>query len=136
EIGHVSVNYQGKRCACGRRGCVEQYVNLDTLIRRVKDALITHQASVFPDALTLEAIGQAYDSGDDEIIREQIDDIAAMLFTVIYSTVCITGIKRVVSGGGIERLGQGFLRKLLSFPQQNPHNTLMRNLSISYALSG
>ena len=136
EIGHVSVNYQGKRCACGRRGCVEQYVNLDALIRRVKDALITHRASVFPDALTLEAIGQAYDGGDHEIIREQIDDIAAMLFTAIYSTVCITGIKRVVIGGGIERLGPGFLRKLLSFTQQNPYNTLMRNLSISYALSG
>jgi N-acetylglucosamine repressor len=135
EIGHVSVDYRGKRCACGRRGCVEQYVNLDALIKRVADALAARQAAISADALTLEAIGQAYDGGD-EIIREQIDDIAAMLFTAIYSAVCITGIKRVVIGGGIEQLGFGFLRKLQSFTLQNPYNTLMRNLNITYALSG
>ena len=135
EIGHISVDYQGKRCTCGRQGCVEQYVNLDALTKRVVDALAARQIEPPKDGLTLEIIGQAYDGGD-EIICEQINDVAAMLFTAIYSTVCITGIKRVVIGGGIEQLGPGFLRKLQSFTLQNPYNTLMRNMCISYALSG
>jgi predicted NBD/HSP70 family sugar kinase len=26
EIGHITVDYQGRRCPCGNRGCLERYV--------------------------------------------------------------------------------------------------------------
>lgn len=135
EIGHVSVDYHGKHCTCGMRGCVEQYVNLDAIIKRVSGALTARRIEIPSGGLTMEAISRAYDS-DDETISEQINDVASMLFTAIYSAVCITGIKRVVIGGGIEQLGQRFLQKLQSFTLQYPNNTLTSNMSISYALSG
>lgn len=36
EIGHISINYQGKNCSCGNTGCLEIYASA----RAIKDALI------------------------------------------------------------------------------------------------
>jgi len=129
EVGHVSVDYKGKRCACGLRGCVEQYVNIDTLTERVR------QAVGLEETPTLPAIGKLCLQGN-QAAREVIDDMAAMLFTAIYSTVCITGIKRVVIGGGAEQLGEYCLSRLRAFSLENPHNKLARDIDITYALSG
>ncbi len=33
EIGHVSIDWKGRRCNCGRRGCLEAYASTDTIER-------------------------------------------------------------------------------------------------------
>lgn len=32
EVGHMSVNFAGKRCACGNRGCLEMYASIPNLL--------------------------------------------------------------------------------------------------------
>lgn len=132
EIGHVTINSEGKRCVCGNRGCLEQYVNVDTILERVRRA--------FPDggagnSMTLRSIGTAYEAGQGTI-RQVVDDIAEKLFRGIYSAICLTGIKRIIIGGGIEQLGEAFLKKLRSFSEENGGKMLMRNVSIDYTRSG
>jgi len=34
ELGHISVNFEGEKCACGNRGCLEQYATLASLKKR------------------------------------------------------------------------------------------------------
>lgn len=34
ELGHITVDPNGEKCACGNRGCLEQYATLDALKRR------------------------------------------------------------------------------------------------------
>ena len=131
EVGHVSIDYRGRRCACGLRGCVEQYVNVDAVKERVRRALDPSSHTERP----LEDIGEMCSAGHSAV-REVIDDVATMLFTAIYSTVCITGVKCVVIGGGIEQLGPYFLEKLRSFARENPHNKLARDIDITYTRSG
>lgn len=132
EIGHVTIHSEGKRCVCGNRGCLEQYVNVDIIVDRVRRAAANGEAG---NPVTLESIGAAYDAGNPAVARV-IDDIAEKLFRGIYSAICVTGIKRIVIGGGIERLGGGFLRKLRSFTEENGGRMLMRNVSFDYARSG
>ena len=36
ELGHTSLIFDGARCTCGRRGCVEAYVSATALIREAK----------------------------------------------------------------------------------------------------
>ncbi len=38
EIGHVSIDKDGPMCTCGRRGCLETYVNSTTNMRNMRDA--------------------------------------------------------------------------------------------------
>lgn len=137
EIGHVTINYNGKPCSCGGRGCLEQYVNVDAVIERAAQIAAFKPVAAFGalkerDAkLTLEMIGAAYDSGDDEIISA-IDNVAAQLFAGIYSVVCVTGIRRVIIGGGIEKLGDGFLKRLRFLAKRTHGNVLMHGLTFDY----
>jgi predicted NBD/HSP70 family sugar kinase len=132
EIGHVTINAEGKRCVCGNRGCLEQYVNVDTILERARRASSDGGAN---GPATLESIGAAYEAGNAAVVRV-VDDIAEKLFRGIYSAICLTGIKRIVIGGGIEQLGQGFLEKLRSFTGENGGRMLMRNVTIDYTRSG
>ena len=142
EIGHVSIDYKGKLCPCGNRGCLEQYINTDVIVKTAKgliakcssdeilETLLNHYGDV-----TLELLSKAYDKGVP-IIRSFVHDVARMLYTGINSIVCITGIKQVVLGGDIERLGAGFLSQLLLQAEENGNSFLMKGVSISYAMSG
>lgn len=39
ELGHMSIDWQGERCPCGNRGCLEYYAS-GTAIRRIANAVI------------------------------------------------------------------------------------------------
>lgn len=137
EIGHVTINYNGKPCSCGGRGCLEQYVNVDAVMERAAQIAAFKPVEAFkslrehPGTLSLEMIGEAYDSGDVEIIAA-IDNVAAQLFAGIYSVVCVTGIRRVIVGGGIEKLGEGFLQRLRFLAKRTNGNVLMHGLTFDY----
>ena len=134
EIGHVTINYKGRPCACGGRGCLEQYVNVDAVAERAEQINQFKPLESFAGRrgkLTLEMIGAAYDAGEREIV-EAIDNVAAQLFSGIYSVVCVTGIRRVLIGGGIERLGDGFLQRMRFLAKRTDGNLLMHGLTFDY----
>ena len=142
EIGHVSIDYNGKLCSCGNRGCLEQYINTDIIIKTARELIADNRDNEVLETLlnhyedvTLELLSEAYDKGVP-VIRTLIRDIARMLYTGINSIVCITGIKQVVLGGGIERLGAGLLSELLLQAEGNGNSFLMKDVTISYAMSG
>lgn len=138
EIGHVTINYKGRPCCCGGRGCLEHYVNVCSVIKCVQQ-IVAFRPKDDPaknillntGKPTLEMIGRAYDAGDQEIINA-LDNVAAQLFAGIYSVVCVTGIRRVIIGGGIEQLGDGFLNRLRSLAGRTGGNVLMHDLTLDY----
>ena len=46
--------------------------------------------------------------------------------------VCVTGIRRVIIGGGIERLGVGFLNRLRFLAKRTNDNLLMHGITFDY----
>ena len=38
EVGHQVVRAKGRRCTCGRRGCLEAYVSVPALVRAAEEA--------------------------------------------------------------------------------------------------
>lgn len=49
EIGHVSIDLDGPRCACGNYGCLEMYVSVPRVLAAVRAALATGEPSVLRD---------------------------------------------------------------------------------------
>lgn len=138
EIGHVTINYKGHRCVCGGRGCLEHYVNLDAIIERLSQvAKLSPNCSLLRHMnenggiLTLEMIRDAYDSGEADIV-EAVNDIALQLLSGIYSMACVTGIRNIVIGGGIERLGFGFLNRLRHLAGKDTGNRFLYGLTFDY----
>lgn len=138
EIGHVTINYRGNRCVCGGRGCLENYVNLHAILERISQAArLSHDGSLLEKMqgcngkLTLDMVRAADEAGETDV-AEALNDIALQLFSAIYSMACVTGICNIVLGGGIERLGSGFLQRMRSLAGKDMENRLLPNLNFSY----
>lgn len=130
ELGHISIDFRGKPCRCGGRGCLEQYVSLNAILQNAREAC---EKASMPLPNTFSELAAQYLEGSAPI-EEILDDVAEKLSAGIYTMVCATGIRRIVVGGGIEILGEKFLNKLLK-PLQG-RSLLAKNLRMTYALSG
>lgn len=51
EFGHISINADGPRCACGNFGCLELYVSVPRVLAAARAALATGEPSAIRDLL-------------------------------------------------------------------------------------
>jgi glucokinase len=120
EIGHVVVRVGGRRCPCGRKGCMEAYAGRLALERRA-NKLHAHgkHTDLFAimrkrnrDRLTSGVWFRALKSGD-EIAHELIDEAVVALGAGIGSAVNLLGVEAVIIGGGMGiRLGEPYVRRI------------------------
>ena len=52
EVGHFVIEYGGRLCTCGRRGCFEAYCSATALIKRAREVMEEH-----PDSLLWQLAG-------------------------------------------------------------------------------
>lgn len=66
EIGHVSIDIDGRRCACGNRGCLEMYCSSLALVKGAQTALQSDNQSILNrfHPLNAESIFAAMDQND------------------------------------------------------------------------
>lgn len=91
ELGHAILYPNGRKCYCGQRGCVEEYVS-GTAIEELYQELTG-------DFKTAKEIFQIYDSDDNA--RGVIDDFADNLAIFISSLKNIFDPEGIVIGGGV-----------------------------------
>ena len=139
QLGHISINYRGRPCSCGGRGCLERYVNIDAVRERIAEAAAFKRCQTLENLtggdmenLTVGMIAEAYER-DDPVVVEAIDDVAEQLFAGIYSMVSITGVGRVVLGGDIAGLGARFLERMQTLARQVNGDHLLQGITISYS---
>ena len=58
EFGHVSIDYNGRKCGCGGTGCVELYASASALGRDAREAL-RYPPGQFPSSSILKECGGA-----------------------------------------------------------------------------
>ena len=95
EGGHITIDYRGPRCACGKQGCVEAMCSGPAIAQRARARLLeeNHRRSILREltqgnlaALTAEQVGDAFRAGDAvaaEILRETADLLTVWLGNVI-----------------------------------------------------
>ena len=129
EFGHISIDFHGSLCNCGNRGCLENYVNQNAIFASVAAACAAASEPVPSDFSELDGIYERSPAA-----RAVLDDVAEKLGIGIYTMICATGIRRIVVGGGIEILGEGFLEQLRRCTSKRHH--LTRHMCMSYARVG
>lgn len=45
ELGHTVIEYNGRQCSCGRKGCFEAYASATALIKATKDAMLADKST-------------------------------------------------------------------------------------------
>jgi glucokinase len=102
ELGHVTVDWHGRRCrGCGRRGCLEAYCSGTSIAERADEAGM-HGASAAD-------VAQAARAGN-AIATRLWDETCDALACGITSIVNLFEPEVVVLGGGVVRTGEQLLR--------------------------
>lgn len=132
EVGHMSVDFRGRPCACGARGCVEAYASGPAIASRAAEAIKDTGGSILAslvdgdlDAVTSETVSEAAAAGDrhaGEILRDTADVLAAAVANVIH----LFNPEAVVIGGGVANAGEQLLRPLRHAVGRRVFGTHMR----------
>ncbi|MDH6305425.1 glucokinase [Parabacteroides sp. PF5-5] len=107
ELGHTKLVYNGIRCTCGQKGCLESYCSSTALIRKTKEAVDTR-----PDTLILQLCGQDKEGINGEIVFEAarrkdplaveiIDEYICHLAAGISTFITIFRPEVIILGGGM-----------------------------------
>lgn len=109
EGGHVSIDYQGPVCGCGKRGCIEILAAGPAIAKRARAKLAAGPSrhSAILDlakgelaAVTSEKVAQAY-AAKDPIAGEILKETADLLTTWLGNIVDLFDPDVIVIGGGV-----------------------------------
>lgn len=105
EIGHSLVDWRGRLCGCGQRGCVEAYVSGHSIGRRAGEAIAAGRPTVMTaEASTAKDVAAAAASGD-QLAGELWDETTTILGRVVASILNMFEPQLVVLGGGVTQAG-------------------------------
>ena len=93
EFGHVSVDPEGRRCACGSRGCVETLVGQESIAA----AAGISTADGRTRSLTDELVRRAQEGSEDVVAA--LNDAGRWLGIALASTFNVLDLQAVVLGG-------------------------------------
>jgi glucokinase len=112
EIGHTTVEVNGRRCKCGNYGCLEAYASGPAIARRAVEAIEAGQTSKLPgyvdgalEKITAQTVYQAAHDGD-ELAEEVVGDTAKFLGAGIANMINIFNPEIVVVFGGVTLAGE------------------------------
>jgi glucokinase len=120
EGGHVSIDYHGPVCACGKRGCIEILAAGPAIGLRARTkiaaeptrgSLLVSLAGGDVSAVTSETVGRAYAQGDalaKEILLDTVDLLAPWLGNI----VDLLDPDVIVIGGGVAAMLKPFFEEL------------------------
>ena len=120
EIGHVVVSMGGRKCPCGRRGCMEAYAGRLALERRARELEEKGQhTNLFEimeergrDRLTSGVWARAL-KAEDAVARKLIHQAVKALGAGVASCVNVLDVEAVVIGGGMGiRLGEPYVKRI------------------------
>jgi glucokinase len=127
EIGHMVIRVGGRRCPCGRRGCMEAYAGRGALEARARKLHSDgHHTDLFKIAhhrrrtkLTSAVWAHALAQGD-KMATELIEEAVEALGAGIASAINLLDVEAVLIGGGLGvRFGEPIVRRIEAAMQ--PH---------------
>jgi predicted NBD/HSP70 family sugar kinase len=95
EIGHATIDYAGRPCECGRRGCAEAYLSGSSISRRYNEA-----AGMMLD---VQSIYRRYEAGD-AVAASVLEESCRLMGEVFANVVNSFDIEAIIMGGGVSNL--------------------------------
>ena len=120
EGGHVSVDYRGPLCGCGKPGCIEVFASGPAIAKRARTKLsgngtqgsaLLRLANGQSDNVTTEMVGEAYTQGDPvaaETLRETVQLLAVWLGNMID----LLEPDVIIMGGGVTAIIKPFFGEI------------------------
>ena len=127
EIGHMIIQYNGRRCHCGSKGCLEAYVN-EKGIRKTTKEIINKGI----DTITLQKMAE---KGNKKAIK--VWEISGQYLGIgLANLVNVLNPDIIVIGGGIAGAGELLLRSARKEMKKNILSPLAKNTKVVRAQLG
>ena len=120
EGGHVSIDYQGPLCGCGKRGCIEVLVSGPAIARRAQAKLESAHPGRSPllelaggriASVTCEFVSQANEVGDT-LARDTLLETVELLTVWFGNIIDLLEPDMIVVGGGVAAVLQPFFSNI------------------------
>jgi glucokinase len=142
EIGHMVIVLGGRKCPCGRRGCLEAYAGREAMEARArKEVEKGRHTDLFHlmeergrTRLTSAIWAHALERGD-KLATQLIDQAIEALGAGVASAQNLLDVEAVIIGGGLGvRFGEPFVKRITEqmqphlFHDANPPDVLLASL--------
>ncbi|MBA3339386.1 MAG: ROK family protein [Geodermatophilaceae bacterium] len=112
EIGHTTIDLNGRHCKCGNYGCLEAYASGPAIATRAREVLVREEGeSAIPamvngrfDDITAQIVYDAA-KGGDQVANEIVRDTARYLGAGIANLLNVFNPDIVVVAGGVTAAG-------------------------------
>jgi glucokinase len=119
EIGHTTIDLNGRHCKCGNYGCLEAYASGPAIATRAREVLVREEsASILPsmvsgrlETITAETVYDAAKQGD-AVANEIVRDTARYLGAGVANLLNIFNADVVVIAGGVTQAGEALFGPL------------------------
>ena len=109
EGGHMSIDYDGPLCGCGKPGCIEILAAGPAIARRARAKLASEKTSASTilalakgniEAVTSEMVGHAY-AGGDQLAKQILQETVKLLSLWLSNIVDLLEPDVIIVGGGV-----------------------------------
>jgi glucokinase len=120
EGGHVTIDYRGPRCACGKFGCIEALCSGPAIARCARarmaesaeaGAKILELAGGNLEAVQAETVAEAFRQGDP-LATEVLETSADLLTVWIGNIIDLLEPEIIILGGGVSELMSAFFGRI------------------------
>ena len=135
EVGHNFVDRGGKRCRCGRNGCLETKISEEAIIEKIMELVQAQTSGALRDAVGLYGIPdhkniQNYFMVEDEAFQNYLNEISYQLAVVVNNAMQIIVPDKVVAFGNIfdnERMFDKFRRQIYAINETIEDDMIVRS---------
>jgi glucokinase len=120
EGGHMTIDYRGPRCGCGKLGCIEVLASGPAIARRASEIIAAGRSSSILesaggrlDRITSEMVGRA-SLGGDSLAKEVLQETALVLTAWLGNIVDLLEPDVMIIGGGVACMLQPFFDEIRS----------------------
>ncbi len=118
EVGHMTIDANGRRCKCGNYGCLEAYASGPAIAARAVESIQAGEDSSLPsyvngslDKISAQTVYDAAQKGD-KLALEVVHDTAKFLGAGVANLINIFNPEVVVICGGVTLAGDNLFEPL------------------------
>jgi predicted NBD/HSP70 family sugar kinase len=140
-VGHIQVEAEGPDCTCGKRGCLELYASVRSILDSVQNAIKRGEKTRINslmkrgEEVSLHDVGRASEEGDN-LSLQVLRGAAGYLAMGIEYLVSLYDIPLVVLGGSITGAGHVFLQLVREASRERLLSQFRKSLDIRYGCMG
>ena len=113
EVGHMIIDFNGRECPCGNRGCWERYASAPAMVELAKAHLKKNKQSALnarPDAAELSAL-MVYEEAvnKDETALRILEEYGTYVGIGLVNLINLINPEAILIGGGVSRSHKFFL---------------------------